>query len=425
MSSQPVETASQRSGTRLPLEGVRVVDFCWVVAGPQMTNMLADLGAEVIKVESRTRMDGARLGRPMIGDDLAGGDAGAWPELQPLYHSMNRNKLAITLDMTQPRARDIIEKLCSISHAVTDNFSAGALARLGLGYERLREINPAIVALSISGTGQEGPMNDASTYAPLVVGLSGLGNLMGYEGEPPLGYMRGAYGDTHASLFSAFAIMAALYRARRTGVGDYLDVSQWETAVNGLEFHFLDLFDSGKARARGNKHPWFAPHGIYRCQGEDDWIGISCESDGQWRAICSVLGLKEAAENPRYAEAFDRLSSSDELDALIDSQTASWEKTQLATELQAAGVPAAPVMNIKDQYESPHFRERGIHVEASHPKIDYEVLQGLPWKTARAGRGEIRRAAPLIGQHNEFVFGELLGLSQDAIAELVEQKVIY
>lgn len=418
----PVERASpQALEKRLPLSGVRVLDFCWVVAGPLMTAMLADLGAQVIKVESKLRMDGSRIGRPIVGDEKAG-DEGDWPELQPLFHSMNRNKLDITLNLQAPEGVELAKRLAGISHAVTDNFSAGTLKRLGLGYEALREVNPSIVVLSMSGTGQDGPMSNALTYAPIVVAMSGLGSLLGYREEPPLAYLKGTYGDSNASMYSVMGLMAALLRARRTGVGEFLDVSQWETASCGLDLQFLETVKPGSVATKGNDHPWQAPHGNYRCAGEDEWIAVSCETDEQWRRLCGVLGIEGEA---RFEHAGERLQWRRELDELVGGKTVERERFELSEALQAAGVAAAPVMNIRDQFQSEHFQARGIHVEANHPKLGYELLQGLPWRTASHGRGKIRRAAPLFGQDNAYVFGELLGLTPEEIAEYEAKQVIY
>jgi benzylsuccinate CoA-transferase BbsF subunit len=411
---------------RLPLAGVRVLDFCWVMAGPIMTAMLADLGAEVIKVESNARMDGTRLGRPMLGKSVAEGDRGEWPELQPLYHLLNRNKLGITLNLDEPEGLELAKRLVSESDVVTENFSAGTLNRVGLGYDVLKELNPAIVVLSLSGVGQEGPMKDALTYAPLAVALSGIGRLLNYPGEQSVSRMNAFFGDTQAGFFGAIAVMGTLFRARATGQGEYIDLSQWEAATCGTDSLYLQWQVEGqRPEPTGNRHPWKAPHGIYPAAGEDSWIAIACGSDQQWQSLCAVLGLADLALDRSLTGGMQRLAQSDRIDERIRTESSKHDKNQLAEELQRAGVPAAPVMNIQDQYESEHFRARGIHIEASHEKVGFEQLHGLPWRTARSGRGEFRRGAPLVAQDNDYVFGEILGLTEQQTTDLKERRVIY
>jgi benzylsuccinate CoA-transferase BbsF subunit len=297
---------------------------------------------------------------------------------------------------------------------------------MGLGYEVLKEINPALVVLSLSGVGQHGPMRDALTYAPLAVALSGVGGLLNYPGEEPVSRMHAFFGDTQAGFFGAIAIMGALFKARATGVGEYIDLSQWEAAASGLDSLFLDwTLEARRPEPAGNKHPWKAPHGIYPAAGDDNWIAIACESDAQWRSLCDVLDLSELAADAGLDGGMKRLGASQVVDERVGAATRRHDKTRLAELLQAAGVPAAPVMNIQDQFESDHYRARGVHIEASHEKVGFEQLHGLPWRTQRSGRGEFRRGAPLIAQDNDYVFGEILGLSADEIANLEERRVVY
>ena len=209
-----------------PLSGIRVVDFCWVYAGPLMTRTLADYGAEVIKVESHKRLDGTRLGRPIIGDDITKGDEGLQPELQPLYHALNRNKHSITIDIREETGRKLIHDLIAVSDVVTDNFSAGVLDRLGFGYEALRKIKPDIICASLSGAGQYGPLKDVPVYANTLGPLSGVGLLLGYQPDKPMGASQFAWGDACATIRGVGAIAMALYHRKRTGEGQYIDVSR-------------------------------------------------------------------------------------------------------------------------------------------------------------------------------------------------------
>ncbi len=412
--------------SRLPLQGIKVLDFCWVMAGPVMTSMLGDLGAEVIKVETRRRMDAIRFGRPVIGD-TATGDQGQAEDIQPFQHAMHRNKLGVTLNVATPEGLDIARRLVAGIDVVAENFSAGTMDRLGLGYEELRQINPRLVMISISAAGQTGPMQSAVSLNPIAVALSGLGSMLGYENERPLGVMRNFYGDTNAGFHGAVAVLAALFRAKRTGVGEYIDLSQWEASTSGLELQFAESAAGNTPTAEGNRHAWQAPYGNYPTAGERpgwNWIAIHCETDDQWQALCRVLRLGPQASDARYMDAVGRLQHRDELDRAIAEATKDRDKTELAQELQANGVPAAPVMDIGNQFESEHFRDRGVFVEAHHDAVGYELVQALPWKTARVGRGQFRRPAPSMGRDNHIVFGEMLGMTELEIQQLQERGVL-
>jgi benzylsuccinate CoA-transferase BbsF subunit len=413
--------------TRLPLEGIKVLDFCWVMAGPVMTSMLGDLGADVIKIETRRRMDAIRFGRPVVGDTAAG-DQGQAEDIQPFQHAMHRNKLGITLNVATPDGRDIARKLVGETDVVAENFSAGTMDRLGLGYGELSQINPRLVMVSISAAGQSGPMHTAVSLNPIAVALSGLGSLLGYEGETPLGVMRNFYGDTNAGFHGTIAVLAALFRARRTGIGEYIDLSQWEASMSGMELQFAEAAAGMTPAAVGNRHAWKAPHGTYPAAGERpgwNWIAIHCDNNNQWQALCRVLGLGALASDPRLVDVIGRLEHRDQIDSAIAAVTQHRDKTELAEELQANGVPAAPVMDVGNQFESEHFRDRGVFTEAHHDSVGYELVQALPWKTTRIGRGQFRRPAPTMGRDNHIVFGEMMGMPDSEIEVLKERGVIY
>jgi len=413
--------------TRLPLEGLKVLDFCWDMAGPVMTSMLGDLGAEVIKVETRRRMDAIRFGRPVVGDTAAG-DQGKAEDIQPFQHAMHRNKLGVTLNVATPEGLEIARRLVKETDVVAENFSAGTMDRLGLGYEELSRINPKLVMISISATGQTGPMQSAVSLNPIAIALSGLGSLLGYEGERPLAVMRNFYGDTNAGFHGAIAVLAALFRARRTGIGEHIDLSQWEASSSGLDLQFADAAAGATPTAAGNRHEWHAPHGTYPAAGERpgwNWVALHCETDEQWQTLCRVLGLNQMAVDRRFNDVMGRLEHRDELDRAIGEATQHRDKAELARELQANGVPAAPVMDVGDQFESEHFRDRGVFIEAHHDAVGYELVQALPWKTTRTGRGQFRRPAPFMGRDNGIVFGEMLGMSEAEIEALKEKKVLF
>ena len=253
--------------TPLPLRSVRVVDLGSAWAGPMAGQLLADMGAEVIKVESRARMDGMRLGRPMVGEDLAGGDRGLWPELQPVFHGLNRNKLSVTLNLRTDAGRDILTRLAAASDVVLSNFSPGVLQRLGMDYETLRAVKPDIIVAAMPAFGDAGPLRDMVAYAPIIQAMSGMMSLVGYppeEGEPLVGELQAAWSDTVAALCAALGVVAALRHRNRTGAGQYVEAAHLEGTTALLGVSMLQYQMTGTVPAPpGNDDPEFAPHNNY------------------------------------------------------------------------------------------------------------------------------------------------------------------
>ena len=408
-----------------PLAGVRVVDFCWVYAGPLMTRILADYGAEVIKVESHKRLDGTRLGRPIIGDDTMKGDEGLQPELQPLFHALNRNKRSITVDIREAKGIELIHDLIKLSDVVTDNFSVGVLNRLGLGYDQLRKIKPDVICASLSGAGQYGPLKGVPVYANTLGPISGLANLIGYPPDSPMGATQFAWGDANSSLRGAAAIMVALYHRRRTGQGQYIDVSEWECTTSGLEEPFLDYQMNGRvAGPQGNNHPVFVPHGNYPCTGENRWISITTRSEEEWQSLCRAIDKPELGQSEKFGEAIDRWRHQEELDQIISAWTKGQESGELTQRLQGAGVCAFPCYTVQDQSVDPHLTDQRFYVEDDHPSIGVMWLPGIPWKFSES-LGDVRRHAPILGQDNKYVFNELLGVPEADLEKLAEQQVLH
>ncbi len=292
------------------LEGIRVLDFGTAWAGPMMGHFLADMGAEVIKVESRTAIDGARLGRPIVGDDIAGGDRGKWVDVQPQFHGVNRNKYGITVNLKQPEGMVLIKELVKKSDVVLDNSSPGVMKRLGLDYESLKKIKPDIITISLSGLGAYGPYSNAVVYANIITALSGLVSQIGYYGEPVLGAQTALYGDANASVHGAFAVLAALYYRKRTGEGQHIDLAEVEVGTSVLGEAILDYTMNRRvAKPQGNNHPSMAPHNNYRCKGDDKWISIAIKTEEEWANFCQAIGNPDWARENRFADAFSRLNN--------------------------------------------------------------------------------------------------------------------
>jgi benzylsuccinate CoA-transferase BbsF subunit len=408
-----------------PLEGYRVLDFGTAWAAPMATQLLADMGAEVIKIETRTRLDGLRIGRPIIGDDVAGGDEGKWPDMQPSFHGLNRNKLSFTVNLKEREGHQLILDLAARSHVVVDNFSPGVMARNGLGYTDLTAVRPDIICISLSGAGQYGPYRDATLYAGSIVALSGLGSLLGYPNEPLIGMTSLAFGDANASIHACFALMAAIFNHQETGKGAFIDLSEAQASSSLLGESLMDYFMNNRIAApRGNEHAFLAPHGNYRCKGDDKWISLVIRSDEEWGALCEAMGHPPWAHGEEFADVLSRWNHRQELDRGISSWTLNFEPYELMEMLQQRGIAALPVMNVEDQYLDPHFRDREVHLEIEHPLVGFEVLYGIPWRISGVPR-EIRRPAPNIGEHSDYVLRDILGLTDEKIEELVQQKVVY
>ena len=285
----------------LSLEGYRILDFGTAWAGPMSTQLLADMGAEVIKVETQGRLDGLRMGRPIVGDDIAGGDEGKWPNLQPAFHALNRNKMSITVDIKKEEGLSLIRDLVKISDVVSDNFSPGVMARAGLDYDSLIKIKPDIITISLSGVGQYGPLKDATLYANTIMALSGLSSLLGYPGEPPLGMSAVAYGDANASIHAAFVILAALVHRKMTGEGQQIDLAETQMGSSLLGEALMDYQMNGRvARPQGNRHPYMSPHNNYPCAGEDKWVSIAVKTNEEWRSLCQAMGNPAWSSEERF-----------------------------------------------------------------------------------------------------------------------------
>lgn len=408
------------------LQGYRVLDFGTAFAAPMAAHMLADMGAEVIKIESHTRLDGLRLGRPIVGEDIAGGDRGEWPEYQPVFHGLNRSKLGVTVNIKHPEGVVLLKQLARISDVVINNFSPGVMARAGLGYDVLREEKPDLIYVSLPAAGESGPLRDIVTYAPVIAALAGISGLVGYSAarEDFVGTLQVAFCDAVGALQALVAILAALRHRKATGEGQAIEISQWEASVSMLGEGVLDYVVNGRVLSPiGNAHLSMVPHNNYRCAGEDAWVAIAVRSEAEWRVFCQAIDRVEWVEDPRFADGYLRMQHRDELDRLITAWTSQRTPYSAMETLQGAGVAAMPVMNLEDQFRDPHLRAREIHLECEHPKVGIEFLHGIPWRLSETP-GRIQRPAPLLGEHNQYVFGELLGLPAAKIQELTASGAI-
>ena len=399
------------------LAGYRVLDFGWVLAGAIPGMVLADLGAEVIKVETRQRLDYMRLGRPIVGDQPD-------PEQNPMFHNVNRGKRSVTLNIAEPEAVALAKRLAARCDVVIENFSPGVMERLGLGYAALCAVKPDLVMASISSTGQEGPLRDLRAYAPSIGALSGLDSTLGYADGGPLG-LKHAFGDICGALHAVFAIAAALYRRRQTGQGQYIDVSMLRATAVTQGVGLMEYALTGRSLPpRGNYDPTMAPYGNYPCAGADRWVSIAVATADEWAGLVAAMGNPVWADDVRFRSQFRRQQHRRELDALLSEWTAQQDADAVAELLQRHGVAAAPVLSAEQRLFHPHFMARGLYTDIDHPALGAEPIFNLMWQLDKTPSA-VRRHAPLLGEHNQEVLGDLLGLDDGELADLAERRVVY
>jgi len=398
-----------------PLEGYRVIDFGWAAAAPRATCLLADMGAEVIKVETRKRPDPVRFGPDNLKRD---------PEMDPLFHSINRNKLGILLDLTHSEGIELIKRLVRISDVVVENFSTGVMKRFTLDYDELKKIKPDIIMISFPGVGSEGPLADVVTYGPSLAGLAGLDSLIGYEGERVLG-MQQAYADINAALHGAFAIQIALYHREKYGEGQHIEVAQIESLLSTMPEPVMEFSTNKRILSTlGNVNNIIPVHNNYPCKGEDKWVSLAICTEEEWERFCKAIGDPPWTKREEFADGYKRSLNRKELDGLIGEWTIEKTPNEVMEILQKAGVAAAPCADTEDRFLDPHFQERQNIVNVDHPVTGVDFVPNVICKLSETP-GEIRRPAPLLGEHNDYVYGELLGLSKDEIERLIQEKIIF
>lgn len=402
--------------TDLPLSGVRVCDLTWIIAGPTATRVLADFGAEVIRVEHAQAVDAIRLGRPIIGDTPTLNNSG-------FFNYFNRNKKSILLNVRHPLGFDVLKRLIAVSDVVVENFSSGVMKSWGLHYEQLREIRPDIIYCSLSGFGHSGRDSAYTTWGPTAQALCGLAFTSGLPGKPPAGWGY-SFMDHTAGYTAASAIMMALYHRNRTGEGQHIDISQVEAGIvlNGPAI--LDYTVNGRSWRRegmppGNRawEPAVAPHNTYPCRGDDRWIAIAVMNDAEWQALVRAMDEPQWATDPRFAANAGRLQHQDELDARIAEWTAPQEDYALMELLQAAGVRAGVAQKASDRRErDPQLAARDWWHVLPHPELGDCEYDGIVPKLSETP-GALRTSSPLLGQHTYEVMREVVGMSEEEFAE--------
>ena len=409
-----------------PLAGIRVLDLTRIWAGPAAGRMLADLGAHVIKIEEATGRGAAEVPRGSNGYQSGGEPWEPWNH-QSLFNKLNRNRESICLNLKKSGGRELFLRLVAVSDVVLENFSARAMGRLVLGYDQLRAANERIILVPMPAFGKTGPYCDFIGLGPSVEPLAGLPSLMGYVGGDPKTSAK-AIPDAIAAVAGAVAVLTALERRERTGMGMEVDLSQHEGAVASIGEYFIERQLGGVEPVRfGNGHPRFAPHGIYRCSGDDNWIAIVARDDAEWSALLTCAEQRWAADQ-RFATTEARREHRDALDSAIESWTAGKDKFSLMDELATAGVPAGAVLKAPEYLADRHLQERGYFADVRHPETGIHRYDGSPLvfhAADRAARGyESWLPPPKLGEHNWTVLHELLGMGEAEYQQLIEQGVL-
>lgn len=399
------------------LEGVRIADFAWAWAGAYATELLAFMGAQVIKIESQKRPEQSRL------RSLTTGQRFTNLNQSTVFNDLNLNKLGISLNLSHPRGVELAKKLIRVSDIVIQNMRPGVMAKLGLDYESVLKVRPDIIYLSSSARGNDGLERGYAGYAPNFAALAGLSYVTGYADGSP-GYMLGEI-DLLSATTAAFALLAALNYRATTGKGQHIDLSSAEANAMLAGDTLVDYTLNGRVQSRkGNGDDVMAPHNCYRCRGQDKWVSIAIATAEEWQAFCHCLGDPEWTREERFSNIVHRRHHQEELDRLIEDWTIDHTHYEVMEILQASGIAAVPSFNSEDLFHNPHLIARGFWKKLSHPVIGEQVVASPPWKLS-ATPARIRHSSPLLGEHNRYVFGELLGLDEREITSLEEDGAIY
>ena len=389
-------------------QGLKVADFSWIQSSPTTTCLLADFGATVVRVESQAQPCLTRVMGPYK-DGIPGVDRAGF------FIVCNSNKYSITFDLNTPQGIELAKKLVAWSDIVFESFRPGTMEKWGLGYESLRKIKEDIILMSLSIQGQTGVHSSFRGIGPNVVALTGLSNLIGWPDRDVVG-LTNPYPDWVQPCFAIGATVVALDYRRRTGKGQHIDITQLENTACLLAAPLLDYFVNNRMLERsGNRHPCAAPHGVYRCKGDDEWCTIAVFDDTEWEAFCKAIGNPDLTNHPHFITLSDRKRNEDELDRVVESWTMNLESREVMERLQEAGVAAGQVKCNKDLYQDIHLASRQFFQSVEHPEVGSYHWLSWPFRLSKVSPKPGR--APCLGEHNYFVCKELLGMSDSEFVE--------
>ncbi len=409
-------TSASRPQEVLPLKGMRVVDLGVSVAVPFTTLWLAHMGAEVICIESSHHIS-HRLWPPFA-DGAPGRNRGG------VFNLLYGGKLSCTIDLCNPRGRELVEAIIRVSDVVIENFAAGTMDKLGLGYERLRMLRPDLVMLSLSAFGRTGPMRRFVGYHSAVALYSGIAAITGYpDGHPRI--LGSVFPDPVSGTYGTLALLQALYHRYNTGQGQHIDLAMHEAMMTLMPEAIIDYtLNNREPRRVGNEDSVKVPHGVYPCKDEDTWIAISVGTEEEWQGLCEVMGHSEWYMDSRFVDVDSRRVHRQELNALITEWTRRHSTYEAMRLLQDTGVAAGPSLDAGGILNDPHLRKRGFVVETDHPEVGRRATVGVPWQISDLPSRDYC-PAPLLGEHTERVLCDLLGMSTQEVTKLIEGGVVY
>lgn len=394
-----------------PLKGIRVISMGTGGVIPDCGKTLGELGADVIKIESRSNLDMMRS----FGADINSNYG---------FNEINRSKRSFGVNLKTGAGRELVRRLIQISDVFAENYRMGVVESLGLGYESVRALKPDIVYISSQGLGRGGPYSEYKAYGPLMAAASGLLRLWAHPDDPyPVG-SNAPVPDHFAAKHAALAVLAALDYRRRTGKGQFIDMSLVETGANLIGVYYLDYTINGRINApRGNTSPYAAPHGCYRCKGNDQWCVITVFTEDEWVRFCEATGHRGWTQDPRFADVLNRLRNAGVLDKLIEEWTMGREPEEVMNLLQSAGIAAGVVQRSAEALRDPQLVHLNAFVELDHPSVGRRIYPNVPFKISGMSFSPSRRA-PLFGEHTREICRELLGLSEAEIERLKGEGVL-
>ncbi len=396
-------------------EGIKVADFSWSVAGPIVTKCLADHGAFVVRIESMTHLDAIRTTRPYK-DNIPGINRAGF------YAAYNSNKYGISLNLKQPKGVEVARRIVAWADIVAESFLPGTMEQWGLGYDELCKINPSVIMFSTTNQGQNGPHAHQRGFGYHLTSLAGFVHLTGWPDRGP-SMISVAYTDIVSHYFAVAALVAALDYRRRTGKGQHIDLSQYETSVQFIAPLLLDFMVNNHVSGRtGNRGENAAPHGVYPCKGEDRWCAISVFSGKQWEGFCQATGNPEWSKHNKFGTLLRRKENEDELDDLVAGWTRNFSAEEVMEMMQSNGVPSGVVSNCQDLYQNRQLQYRHHFVELEHPEIGRHYYENPPFILSKTP-AEIKRPSPCLGEHNEYFYTRILGMTDEEFVQFLAEGV--
>lgn len=405
--------------TARALNKIRVLELTTAVAGPVAGCVLADMGAEVIKIESP---GGRSLKSPGAPPPIEGAPDHAYNRTA-FFNELHRGKKLLSLDLKQEEGKDIFLRLVANADVVMENFSPKIVGRLGIDYTELKKIKNDIICVSMPAFGKSGPYESRASYGPGIDAMSGLSHLTGFpDGNP--GKPAQFYCDQNAGLTAALTVMGAIRHRNRTGHGQYIELAMLEGEMQLIAPALMDVMMNERSPNRtGNKHERFAPQGVYRCKGDNEWVAITVRTDLEWQSLAELIGKPEVGKDRRFLDLNGRQTYHDDIDELLGAWTSTITPQEAETTLQGAGIPAGALLNLNEAFSHPQFQHRNTLVHVDHPEMGTFPHTRTAWKSKNENEG-VAGPAPTFGNANNYVLNELLNFSADEQQELKDRKIV-